>query len=398
MRSLLLLALCLLPALPANGQEGAPNFAAAVAARLELGDPIQTDQAILFPLVLADAPTDVGVDTLASGTVTFAEPEKSARRDDVLARNGGARPVLVLGGTLLEGGKRDRLLANDTIVAPGAEAILRALPAASAADTRAEPAPFKVASSLAPLYLRRKAEFSTSQSLVPTFVAQWIDFRNEGDKRDSLVAICESNELAEYSLRSREGAAGLPKGLAGRTVVGAIGAIRGRVQMLTVFGTNGLVEAHFDAFARAAMFGAAAIEIRAKAANVPLPGKGDPAKTLDLVRKDAQELLSKLKTASYKKAEMTAGEAGDALLVRLGGGARGRAVGLGGALVHLSIYPYDPVEARLYASAVDPDKKPEPEEEKAEEEEEEARPTTSEEDDFIDGFRDRVRGGRGGRR
>jgi hypothetical protein len=242
--------------------------------------------------------------------------------------------------------------------------------------------------------MRRKGEFDFSESLIPTFVARWKEFRNDGDKRNSLVAICESSKLAEYSLDSREKASGLPKGLEGAHVVGAISAVRGRPQMLTVFGSNALLEANFDAYVRSATFVAAAIEIRAKAAGVPLPGKGDPGKTLEMVRTDAYGLLEKLKKASYEKD-------GDALVLRLVGGTRGRAVANGGKLVHLTVYPYDPVEARLYAATIDPDAKPDEPEEKVTDDEE-ARPPTPEEDDFIDGWRDRfggVRGGgRGGRR
>lgn len=396
MRMLFAIALVLLPAATVKSQDGAPNFVEAVVQRLELGEPIQTEAAILFPLILADAPEDAGVDAMAKGSVEFAEPEKPARRHDILVRNGGKRPVLIPAGLVLEGGRIDRMVANDGIVPAGAEVELRALPAASSSDVRETPAPFRTSPALAPLYLRRKAEFDFSESLVPTFVARWIEFRNDGDKRRSLAAIQDSAQLAEYSLRSREQASGLPKGLAGRTVVGGISAVRGRIQMLTVFGTNGLVEDHFDALVRGVTFVAAAIEIRAKAAGVPLPGKGDPAKTLEIVKQDAEALLAKLKKASYDGVTPTGGEAGETFILRLPGNARGRAVGLDGKLVHLAVYPYDPVEARLYAATVDPDAKLEPLPEKVEDDED-ARPPTDEENEFLDGWIDRVgRGGRGG--
>jgi hypothetical protein len=377
---------------PVPAQEGAPDFVQKVADRLELGEPLVTEQAILFPLLLADAPEDVGVD--ASGDVEFAEPEKPARKFNVLVRNKGTRPALVQGGLVLEGGLRDRLVANDTIVGPGAEAEVRALPASSAADQRKEAVAFRVSPSFAPLYLRRKAEFDSSESLVPTFVARWIDFIDEGDERNSLAAIHDSTELAEYTLRAREDAKGLPEGMQGKTVVGGIGAIRGRIQMLTVYGTNGLVDANFDALARGAMFASAAIEIRSKAAGVPLPGKGDPQKTLAAVKEAALQLLDKLRKAKLEVVPPEKGAIGETVELRLPGGARGRAVGLGGKLVHLGIYPNDPVESRLYASTVDPDKKPDPEEQE---------PVSEEEEEFVEGHRKFEKGyvprrGGGGRR
>jgi hypothetical protein len=384
-----ILALALVAA-PALAQEGASNFAQPIASRLQLGEPIQTDQVILFPLLLSEAPPDPGVDALWKASVSFEEPKDSARQNDVLVRNRGDRPVLVPAGTLLEGGRRDRMIANDLVLAPGAEAVVRALPAASTSDIRTNPTPFELCPTLAPIHLRRKGEFDFSDSLIPTFVARWLEFRDDGDKRKSLIAISESTKLSEYSLASREKAAGLPTGLEGKNVVGAISAVRGRAQMLTVFGSNALLAANFDAYVRSATFVAAAIELRAKAAGVPLPGKGNPEKTLEVVRTEAYGLLEKLKKAIYEKD-------GDALVLRLVGGTRGRAVAQDGKLVHLTIYPYDPVEARLYAATVDPDSKPDEPEEKVTDDEE-ARPPTDEEDDFIDGWRDRFGGGRGGGR
>src|SRR5262245_20042008 len=60
------------------------NFAQQVLADLQMGAGIQSAQVILFPLWLAQAPAAPAVDASAAGSfVTFAEPDKPARRDSV---------------------------------------------------------------------------------------------------------------------------------------------------------------------------------------------------------------------------------------------------------------------------------------------------------------------------
>ncbi|MHC4547822.1 MAG: ARPP-1 family domain-containing protein [Planctomycetota bacterium] len=389
MRKLLL---CLIVVTPLAGpvRAQAPlNFVQALLAKLELGEPLQTDQAILFPLVVREEPAALGVAAnLGASEIAYEEPSKPTRRHGVVARNGGARPVLVIGGTVLEGGTRDRLIARDSIVGPGAAAELRAVPAASSSDVRTEPAAFRASGSLAPLYLRRQAAFSPSDSLVPTFVAHWSDFRNEGDKRRSLIAISASRKLNEHSLRSRERASNLSAQLKDRHVLGGIAAIRGRLQALTLFGSNELLQRYFDPMVAGATYASAAIELAARSAKLPIPGKGDPKKTLEIVTQEARKLLMELARASYTAEKVGAGTLGEVLVMRHGS-TRGRAVGLDGRLVHLTVYPYDPVQARIYRAAVDPDAQEKPGKEAS-------RPLDDDEAALSDGLRDRFR--RRGRR
>jgi len=338
------------------------SFATRALAMVELGEPLTTDQVVLFPLVAKVEPGGGSVVAArAAAKVVFAEPGKAKRKYDVAIRNDGDAPVLVVGGTVLEGGTIDRLIRRDSILAPGGAAEVRALPAASLLDTRKEAAPFQVASAMAPLYLRRQAEMNASESLVPTFVARWADFRNEGDERRSLAAIAESKKIEEFAIRSREQAATFPEALADAKVVGGIAAIRGRIQGFVLYGSNDLLRSYFTALVEGATYASAAIELRAKAAGVPIPGRDDPQKTLEIVRKEAAQLLVDARNAKTKPDPLEEGEAGEAVVLDLGARTLGRAVGLDGKLVHLVIYPYDPVEGRLYAAAVDPDKKPAPE-------------------------------------
>lgn len=302
-----------------------------------------------------------------SKKTSFAEPEFPRRRYDVMVSNGGDTALYLSGGTVLVGGKIDRLVRHDHLIAPGASCEIRTLPAASSADTRKSPTPFEVSPVLAPLYLRAQAEFGGSNSLVPNFVAKWIEFRNEGDKRKSLDAIVASTTLREYVVAPAQKLETLPEALNKPSTVGAVSAIHGRIQSLAVYGTNELLAEGFPPAVKGATYAAAAIAIRSKVAKIPLPGRGEPDKRKELVRQDAQKLLDMLQKATYRKDKKEEGEVGASIQIRLMDGTRGRVTVLDGAVVHLILYPKDPFRQQLYGRAIDvPDEKADPEAEPVE--------------------------------
>jgi hypothetical protein len=352
----MLLAVALLAAAPTRGvaDEEEGNFAQAMLKGLTLGQPVVTDQLFVFPLLAASVPETLGVESEPSvDTVDFEEPDFMRRRYDVLVKNGGDKPVLVLGGTVLEGGKRDRLIRRSVLVAPKSNLEAAALPASASSDIRKEAEPFGVAESLAPTYLRKKALFGGSALTVTSFIARALDFREEDDDRKSIVAIAESPKLKQFCLPCHESMSNLPQPKAemGR-VVGAIGGVRGRIQGLVLFGNNELFIAYFERFLKGATWPAAVIELQAKKAGVPLPGKDDPEVTLEILTKEAQALLDNLSKARFKKDRMEEGEAGEAFLFRTSSGTRGRALGLDGRLVYFAAFPHDPFESALYRGTI----------------------------------------------
>src|SRR5262245_58806941 len=95
------------------------NFAQQVVADLQIGAGIQSAQVILFPLWIAKAPDAPALDASAAGSfVTFSEPDKPGKRDNVSIFNARSSSVLVLGGTMIEGGKRDRMIPVDHVIPP----------------------------------------------------------------------------------------------------------------------------------------------------------------------------------------------------------------------------------------------------------------------------------------
>ena len=353
---LVICALVFVPASPAAADDKA-NFAQSAAASLTLGEPLQGKVAIIFPLLMPKAVGAAGVLSQNSGTgPTFAEPEFPSHRHAVEVTNPSDKSVLVLGGTVVTGGRRDRLIRHDTIVGPGKTMELRALPAAASSDIRKEAVPFVAGKQIAPVYLRRKADYGGSSSLVTTFISRNLTFRNEGDERKSLAALGASKILNDYTDagRKRLDAALAKMARPNGEIVGWVLALRGRLQSLVVFGDPDVAAGYRGAFLLGATYSAAAIEIQAAKKKVPMPGKDDPAKTLEIVTKEAQQLLDRLKKARFKVDKTNPeGSTGERLLIQMPAGARGRAVGVDGKLVHLAVYPHDPFSSAFYGSKVE---------------------------------------------
>jgi hypothetical protein len=337
---------------PAKTEPGA--FVKSAFSALQMGDGIQADQVILFPLFVTKDPEPPDVQaSVATPSLSPAEPEMPRRRDNLELRNSGNAPLFVAGGTIVEGGLRDRVIADDHVIPPGGVLEVETMPASTSKDVRKDPAPFRVLPMLAPPYLRSAAVTGGGRNLVPTFVSHFLEFRNEKDERHSLSAIAESNLLAEYCLICHKSMASWPRKPVTGSVVGGIAVVRGRVQVVEVFGSNALLQQHFESILKSLSFPAAAIELRAKKAGVPLPGKDDPAKTLTAAAFAAQGLLNKLKDAKLK-ADASAPGAGESFIVRLSDGSTGRALGVGGRLVHAAVFPDDPFEYALYAKRLRP--------------------------------------------
>ncbi|MEM8885390.1 MAG: DUF6569 family protein [Planctomycetota bacterium] len=332
----------------------------AALAAVEPGTPIKTERMTIVPLVRKDPLPSIGI--RGTKPLSFEEPEFPKRQNNVVVRNAGDTPALLLGGTVLEGGRLDRIVARDHLVAPGKSAEVDTMTAQS--DPRRRTAkPFRVDASIAPFYLRARAEAGGSDSNVRMFIARWLDFRDEGDRRRSLVAIANAKRLQEFAVPESmklNRAAGVPN------VVGGILAIDGRVQGLMLFGDPTLVYAHMPALIRGSTFEAAAIALRAGAAGVPIPCNGDRAKTAELVAQQAKELLAGLKSARTRRDDAVEGTLGETFLLRARDGTRARAVVWNGKLVSLAVFPRDPFRRRLYSprlrppSERTPDAEPEP--------------------------------------
>lgn len=343
-----------LPAPRAAAEEAEGNFLQTTLEGLTLGTGHAVDELIVFPL-LAPKPEDgpsVRANVWAKH-VGYGEPEFPAKRYNVGIANNETQPLLVLGGTVLGGGHRDRLVPNDVIVPVGGRVEIRTIVASAPSETRKEALAFETSSSLAPPYLRERAEFSPTNTLVPTFVSHFLDFRNEGDLRKSLTAINASDALNVLCLPCHRELGEFPL-LDGGRVVGLVTAVRGRIRSVEVFGSNKLLKAYFGHVLKSHTFASAAIAARARKLGIVEPGGGDPAKALVELGAQATKLLEQVRNAKYRAGDAPPGSVGEYLILRTANSTRGTAVALDGELVHASIFPYEPFENALFSSDLKP--------------------------------------------
>jgi hypothetical protein len=339
---------------PAPNKPLAPklNFAQQFVEGLRLGAPIEADPLVLFPLEMDAAPAALPVvlHTDAVGA-RISEPVFPARQFDVEAANSGDRPVLLLGGTLLVGGSRDRLISQDVIVPPGVAVDVRAHPAAPASEARRPAQPFATLPMTAPPYLRRRALQGASIGLVPTFASHFLEFRAPTLESKALAAVAASPLLQRYCEACFAAAAGVLKLKAHGVVVGFIVVVEGRPQAVEIFGSPALLQEGFGPILRGASFASAAIRLRAEKVGIKLPEEG---LKFDEMAKDVDQLLGRLKKATYRLDPDVRAE-GQALYVRTSDDSSGRAVSEGGRLVHMTVFPHDSFQSAIFGGPVLPE-------------------------------------------
>jgi len=327
-----------------------PNFVQAFLDTLTIGPGQVTDSMIIFPLVAKEKPERLTIqpDTWAQN-VGYSEPDLPRHRFDLAVASNEPKPLLLLGGTILGGGTRDRVVPQDVLIEPGARVDIRTIPSAPPSGNRKTAVPFRLGSALAAPYIRERAAFSPSNTLVPNFVSHFLDFRNDGDKRKSLSALNASTELNKLCLPCHQSLASFPMGNGGR-VVGMITVMRGRIRSLEAFGDNRLFKAWFEPLLKSHTFAHAAIAAKAKGLRMPLPGKGNPTRALAEARTKAAKLLASVQKAKYREDEEAKGSIGEGLILRTPNSTRGAAIAWKGRLLHVAVFPYEPFEAALFRS------------------------------------------------
>jgi len=336
----------------ALAKDEAPDPIKNALAGLTIGEGIATAEVIIYPILAPEKPAKLDIKPSTwSDKVGYSEPDLPKRRYNVAVANNEPGPLLLLGGTILGGGKRDRVLPQDVLIPAGARVEIRTIAAAPSSDQRKEALPFRLGSALAPPYIRERAEFSPTNTLVPNFVSHFLDFRNDGDKRKSLGAINSSDKLTKLCLPCHESLAKFPMAEGGR-VVGIIAAVRGRIRSLELFGDNRLMKAWFEPLLKSQTFAAAAIAVRAKKMRLPLPRTDNADDTMDKLREDAEKLLERVKKARFKEGDTPKNSAGTYWIFRTSNSTRGAAISHEGRMLHMAVFPYEPFENALFGKRV----------------------------------------------
>jgi hypothetical protein len=311
----------------------------------------------LFPLVLNEGETvePLGLDVIGpaalSGAVVVRDPKWPARRYNVEFESRGERPVFVLGGTILTGGRLDRMVSENLILEPGAKVEAATLPAEYPRDMRKGKDVadrMDVSSHLAPVYLRKEALFERGTDLVPRFVSHFIGFRQQGDTRNSLQAVSESQDL-ERGIRMYRDAFGNLPALYEKRVVGWVAVVGGRIYNLELFGSNEMAAAHFPALLRAHAFPTTALRLRAESLGIKLPKTADPER----FRPAIDAFLETVRKSERRCGIKPKGTLGASCLLRRSR-VRGEVLALNGRLVHAAAIADLPFQDRLYGRPLPP--------------------------------------------
>jgi hypothetical protein len=216
---------------------------------LYTGAPIQAECATVWPVYTSAALADVGddfvslADAQAAGNATIRETGEGSV-NTLVVENTGARPILVLAGTLLKGGRQDRQVGQDfivparTVVSADAFCVEHGRWTASreGSDTGGT---FEAKQSLATKAVRKKAQYDSDQSGVWDEVAKENERAGKAPGSGTLLATVEDADVkaaerrAGVEKRIREALASAKA--RGQRPVGLAYAVAGKVREVRVF-------------------------------------------------------------------------------------------------------------------------------------------------------------------
>lgn len=135
-----------------------------------LGTPVSYGNATIVPVLVADAKEKQTGDYMSlseakkDGLVEINEMQTGEEVNRLTVKNNGKKPLLLLAGELLLGGKQDRVVAKDTVVPPGTE---MSVPVFCVEHGRWEgkDGKFEFSDSMAPQAVRMKASFGEQQEV-----------------------------------------------------------------------------------------------------------------------------------------------------------------------------------------------------------------------------------------
>ena len=305
-------------------------------ATAELGEGLYTGAAIraecatVWPVYTRAEIADVGDDfvTLADAQAARAAEIRETGADDgggtvntLVVENRGAKPILVLAGTLLKGGKQDRQVGQDFIVPARATVAADAFCVehgrwTAARDGEDTGGSFQAKQALATKAVRKKAQFEGDQSGVWEEVAKENARAGKAPESGTLLATVEDADAKAAARRASvekaiRDALAAARGRGARPV-GLAYAVAGKVREVRVF-THPRI---FERFEKTLASTIALEELQGfRAARGAACRAGDVAKVVALVRgassDEAKARARKVTTQAGSVNELR--EAGDAL-------------------------------------------------------------------------------------
>lgn len=261
-----------------------------------LAHPISYDNVTLIPVLTTKPPDPDEKDYVSlaeakkNGWIEVFEKPGREQVSELMVRNSGPRPVLLLAGQLLIGGKQDRVVGKDTVV-PAGETVAVSVYCVEHGRWSGSSQHFEFEDRQVPTAVKESALYR-SQSDVWNDVRSYNESMRAAPGRSTIKAGLDSEEsrrLVEEGLAKL--AAGLRKN---ERLVGVIYAVDGKIRSMELFGSPSLAEASLDGILRGML---------ADAASRPRSG------STDVDPKKAHEFLTRVVNSPREIAANTGGDA-----------------------------------------------------------------------------------------
>lgn len=326
-----------------------------IVSHLEAGKAMRSGALMVVPIRQAKPATVLPVRVAMEhvGDLDIRMVADSRHGDILRLANKGDRGIFLPSGALFVGGTRDRMLQRDVVIAPQATTLVHTLPAAYERDQYAEPQPYRLMPELAPTYLRELASFDPSTYQVRTLLQQFAALLPADTEPPlSLANLITSDRLKAYCLACESDVTSFRK-LITKDTVGFATFIHGRLQAFELFGSNALLQAHFEPILRAHAFKAAALTQHAKSMGIPLYDDGSRSDAKARAESVVRDTLRDLRGAMFERSDKAPeGAEGQAWTLRTHR-AKGTMLQRADRVVHLALFVHDPYEEALYARELD---------------------------------------------
>ncbi len=230
-----------------------------------LGDPIRSGNMAIVPVVLRkQAPDTDQYITLGEakkqGWIEIVEVPGDEQVDTLQVRNSGPKPLLLLAGELLLGGKQDRVVAKDTIVPPGKTVDVPVFCVEPGRWTGSS-MHFEYGDTTVPTRVKKAATYGEQQEV-------WANVRGyNSEAKASAGASTLQAGISQKAVQERvqKGLKVLRDGLKKQNnVVGVMFVIDGQIQTLEMFGSSRLFDASVDGLLKGFLADAAVAPENAK--------------------------------------------------------------------------------------------------------------------------------------
>ena len=283
-------------------------------AKYALAEPIHVNNVSIIPVISRESEKQVGPDyaTLAEAKknawIEIIEEPGDAEVSQLRVKNVGPKPILLLSGELLLGGKQDRVVAKDTIVPVGQE-IQVPVYCVEPGRWQGQSEHFSFGDTTVPLKVREQALFGDQGKVWAEVGA----FNESAGGEGSATTISKGLQTEQVQKQMSDGLKSVNDKLAqNKNVVGVMFLVDGKLQTLELFGNSRLFGYSKNSLLKGALAQAAV-------------AKDSPAAKVDL-KECAQFMADAMNSRRTVSARMKNGTADVVSAERSGGGLQGREV------------------------------------------------------------------------